>query len=140
MSYSASFDLGNVTMKTNPTGGPHVPGNSSILIQYEAVVPKERMRITDGEHIHSYGVVFECGGAEEKNVFVCESKAKFVDRKPMTVSKFIGLITALNHSVISPLCLMRVSAPHGSHIRQAKFCLWVCHVFFSKFSSFCPSC
>ena len=87
MSYSAGFELGNVTMKVPPMGR-QVPGNNSIVIQYEAEVPKERLRISDGEHVHSYGVIFEYGGAE-KNVIVCERKAKFVERKSMTVSKLL---------------------------------------------------
>ena len=36
----------------------------------------------------------------------------------------------LNHSIISPLCLVWVPAPHWPHVRQAKFCLRVCQVFF----------
>ena len=74
-------------MKVSPRGR-YVPENNSIMIQYEAEVPKERLRISDGEHVHSYGVIFEYGGAE-KNVIVCERKAKFVERKSMTVSKLL---------------------------------------------------
>ena len=36
----------------------------------------------------------------------------------------------LNHSVISPLCLVWVRVPLRPHMRQAKFCLRVCQVFF----------
>ena len=36
----------------------------------------------------------------------------------------------LNHSIISPLCLVWVRAPLWPHVRQAKFCLRVCQVFF----------
>ena len=41
----------------------------------------------------------------------------------------------LNHSIISPLCLVWVRAPLWPHVRQAKFCL---RVFFSGFSRFRP--
>ena len=36
----------------------------------------------------------------------------------------------LNHSIISPLCLVCARAPHWPHVRQAKFCLRVCRVVF----------
>ena len=36
--------------------------------------------------------------------------------------------SALNHSIISPLCLVKVPAPHWPHVRQAKFCLQMCQV------------
>ena len=39
---------------------------------------------------------------------------------------------ALNHSIISPLCLVWVRAPLWAHVRQAKFCLRVCQVVFSR--------
>ena len=51
----------------------------------------------------------------------------------------------LYHSIISPLCLVLVRAPHWSHVRQAKFwshvrqakfCLRVCQVVFLGFSRF----
>ena len=35
---------------------------------------------------------------------------------------------SLNHSIISPLCLVWVRAPLWPHVRQAKFCLRVCQV------------
>ena len=37
---------------------------------------------------------------------------------------------SLNHSIISPLCLVRVRAPLWPHVREAKFCLRVCQVVF----------
>ena len=40
--------------------------------------------------------------------------------------------TLLNHSIISPLCLVWVRAPHGAHVREAKFSLRVCLVFFLR--------
>ena len=36
----------------------------------------------------------------------------------------------LNHSIISPLCLVWVRTPHWPHVRQAKFCFRVCQVVF----------
>ena len=36
----------------------------------------------------------------------------------------------LNHSIISPLCLVWARAPLWPHVRQAKFCLGVCQFFF----------
>ena len=84
MSFSACFDLGNVTMKV-PARGSHVPGNNSIVIQYEAVVPEERLDMSEPEHVHSYGVIFQYGDAE-KNVIVYEREAKFAERKSMPVS------------------------------------------------------
>ena len=39
----------------------------------------------------------------------------------------------LNHSIISPLCLVWVRAPLSPYVRQAKFCLRVCQVVFSRF-------
>ena len=36
----------------------------------------------------------------------------------------------LNHSIISPLCLVWVRAPLWPHMRDAKFCLRVCQVVF----------
>ena len=46
----------------------------------------------------------------------------------------------LNHSIISPLCLVWDRAPLWPHVRQAKFCLTVCQVFFSRgFSRFRPT-
>ena len=38
----------------------------------------------------------------------------------------------LNHSIISPLCLVWVRAPFWPHVRQAKFCLRACQVFLSR--------
>ena len=38
----------------------------------------------------------------------------------------------LNHSLISPLCLVRVRAPLWPHVRQAKFRLRVCQVFLAR--------
>ena len=46
--------------------------------------------------------------------------------------------SALNHSIISPLCLVKVRAPHWPHVRQAKFCLRVCQVNFPGYSRFAP--
>ena len=46
--------------------------------------------------------------------------------------------SALNHSIISPLCLVWVRAPHWPHVRQDKFCLRVCGVVFPGYSSFAP--
>ena len=46
--------------------------------------------------------------------------------------------SALNHSIISPLCLVLVRAPHWPHVRQAKFCLQVCQVVFPGYSRFAP--
>ena len=45
----------------------------------------------------------------------------------------------LNHSTISPLCLVWVRAPHWPHVRQAKFCLRVCHVVFLGVLLFSPT-
>ena len=36
----------------------------------------------------------------------------------------------LNHSTISPLCLVWVRAPLWPHVRQANFCLQVCQLVF----------
>ena len=44
----------------------------------------------------------------------------------------------LNHSIISPLCLVRVRAPLWPHVRQAKFCLRVCQVVFLGVLPFSP--
>ena len=44
--------------------------------------------------------------------------------------------SALNLSIISPLCLVKVRAPHWPHVRQAKFCLRVCQVVFPGYSRF----
>ena len=41
-------------------------------------------------------------------------------------------LIALNHSNISPLCLVWVRAPLWAHVRQAKFCLRLCQVVFSR--------
>ena len=46
--------------------------------------------------------------------------------------------SALNHSIISPLCLVWVRAPHWPHVRQDKFCLRVCQVVFPGYSRFAP--
>ena len=46
--------------------------------------------------------------------------------------------SALNHSINSPLCLVKVRAPHWPHVRQAKFYLWVCQVVFPGYSRFAP--
>ena len=46
--------------------------------------------------------------------------------------------SALNHSIISPLCLVQVRAPHWPHVRQDKFCLRVCQVVFLGYSRFAP--
>ena len=43
-----------------------------------------------------------------------------------------------NHSIISPLCLVRVRAPLWPHVRQAKFCLQVCQVVFLGVLPFSP--
>ena len=43
-----------------------------------------------------------------------------------------------NHSIISPLCLVWVRAPLWPHVRQAKFCLRVCQVFFLGVLPFSP--
>ena len=45
----------------------------------------------------------------------------------------------LNHSIISPLCLVWVRAPHCPHVRQAKFCLRVCYVVFLGVLPFSPT-
>ena len=45
---------------------------------------------------------------------------------------------SLNHSNISPLCPVWVRAPHWPHVRQAKFCLRVCQVFFLGVLPFSP--
>ena len=42
------------------------------------------------------------------------------------------------HSIISPLCLVWVRAPHWPHVRQDKFCLRVCKVVFPGYSRFAP--
>ena len=47
-------------------------------------------------------------------------------------------IIALNHSIISPLCLVWVRAPFWPHVRQAKFCLRVCQMFFLVVLPFSP--
>ena len=44
----------------------------------------------------------------------------------------------LNHSIISPLCLVWVRAPLRPHVRQAKFCLRVCKVVFLEVLPFSP--
>ena len=44
----------------------------------------------------------------------------------------------LNHSIISPLCLVWVRAPLWPHVRQAKFCLRVCQVVFFGVLPFSP--
>ena len=41
---------------------------------------------------------------------------------------------SLNHSFISPLCLVWVRTPLWPHVRQAKFCLRMCQVVFLLFS------
>ena len=46
--------------------------------------------------------------------------------------------SAFNHSIISPLWLVKVRAPHWPHVRQAKFCLRVCQVVFPGYSRFPP--
>ena len=46
--------------------------------------------------------------------------------------------SALNHSIISPLCLVYVRAPHWPHVRHAKFCLRMCQVFLPGYSRFAP--
>ena len=45
---------------------------------------------------------------------------------------------ALNHSIISPLCLVWVRVPLWAHVRQAKFCLRVCQVVFLGVLPFSP--
>ena len=49
----------------------------------------------------------------------------------------------LNHSIISPLCLVWVRALLWLHMRQAKFCVRVCQFFFFcfffRFSRFRPT-
>ena len=45
---------------------------------------------------------------------------------------------ALNHSIISPLCLVWVRAPLWPHVRQAKFSLRVCQVVFLGVLPFLP--
>ena len=45
----------------------------------------------------------------------------------------------LYHLIISPLCLVRVRAPHWPHVRQAKFCLRVCQVVFLGVLPFSPT-
>ena len=44
----------------------------------------------------------------------------------------------LNHSIISPLCLVWIRAPLWPHVRQAKFCLRVCQVVFLGVLPFSP--
>ena len=44
----------------------------------------------------------------------------------------------LNHSIISPLCLVWVRAPLWPHVRQQKFCLRVCQVVFLGVLPFSP--
>ena len=44
----------------------------------------------------------------------------------------------LNHSIISPLCLGWIRAPHWRDVRQAKFCLRVCQVVFLGVLPFAP--
>ena len=44
----------------------------------------------------------------------------------------------LNHSIISPLCLVWVRAPLWPHVRQAKFCLQVYQVVFLGVLPFSP--
>ena len=44
----------------------------------------------------------------------------------------------LNHSIISPLCLVWLRAPLWPHVRQAKFCLRVCQVVFLGVLPFSP--
>ena len=45
---------------------------------------------------------------------------------------------ALDHSIISPLWLVWVRAPHGSQVRQVKFYLRVCQVVFPGVLPFSP--
>ena len=45
----------------------------------------------------------------------------------------------LNHSIISPLCLVWVRAPLWPHVRQAKFCLLMCQVVFLGVLTFSPT-
>ena len=54
------------------------------------------------------------------------------------VVKVADFIIALDHSIISPLWLVWVRAPHGSQVRQVKFYLWVCQVVFPGVLPFSP--
>ena len=45
----------------------------------------------------------------------------------------------LNHSIILPLCLVWVQSPHWPQVRQAKFCLRMCQVFFLCVLPFSPT-
>ena len=55
------------------------------------------------------------------------------------VVKVADFIIALDHSIISPLWLVWVRAPHGSQVRQVKFYLRVCQVVFPGYSRFRPT-
>ena len=46
--------------------------------------------------------------------------------------------SALNHSIISPLCLVKVRVPHWPHVGQDKFCLRVSQVVLPGYSRFAP--
>ena len=52
--------------------------------------------------------------------------------------KVADFIIALDHSIISPLWLVWVRAPHGSQVRQVKFYLRVCQVVFPGVLPFSP--
>ena len=54
------------------------------------------------------------------------------------VVKVADFIIALDHSIISPLWLVWVRAPHGSQVRQVKFYLRVCQVVFPWVLPFSP--
>ena len=54
------------------------------------------------------------------------------------VVKVADFIIALDHSIISPLWLVWVRAPHGSQVRQVKFYLRVCQVVFPGVLPFSP--
>ena len=47
-------------------------------------------------------------------------------------------LRVLNHSIISPLCLVWIPAQLWPHVRQAKFCLQVCQVVFLRVLPFLP--
>ena len=54
------------------------------------------------------------------------------------VVKVADFIIALDYSIISPLWLVWVRAPHGSQVRQVKFYLRVCQVVFPGVLPFSP--
>ena len=73
----------------------------------------------------------------------CNGPFKFIlskSNKAAPVAEWVRSLyfSALNHSIISPLCLVKVRALHWPHVRQDKFCLRVCQVVFPRYSRFAP--